>query len=123
MGRTVATPSSRRTIISGAAPIRRISSSVAGRSSLALTALLSLVSFTSISPRTVVKINPSRAPFSVGKTPMKKTALAVFAAGILRKAASSSMEVVPGVATCSSGNASSGSGSGLRMAATCRLAE
>ena len=70
-----------------------------------LVALTSLVSLTSWSPRTMaVSSRPSPAT--------KNAALAVRAASIPRNAASDAMVVVPGVATSSSGSASSAAGSG-----------
>ena len=83
------------------APIAVISSSWAGRSSLALTALASLVSLTSISPRTRAKTSFSMSVSSSVMVAIMKTALAVWEVSMLRKAARSSMVEALGVATFS----------------------
>ena len=100
----------------GCIPAALISSTVAGRiPPMALTALPSLVSLTSWSPRTMaVMSRPSPV--------LKNAAFAVRSGPIPRNAASVAMVVVPGVATSSSGSASSASTSGLGTAATWRLA-
>jgi hypothetical protein len=97
-------------------PAALISSVVAGRMPpVAATALTSLVSLTSWSPRTMaVTSRPSPAT--------KNAALAVRSGPTRRYPASAAIVVVPGVATSSRGSASSGAGSALGMTATWRLA-
>ncbi len=100
----------------GSMPAPLISSTCAGRiPPVALTALTSLVSLTSWSPRTMA-VTSRPSPVT------KNAALAVRSAPMPRNAASDAIVVVPGVATSSSGSASSAGGSGFGMTATWRLA-
>jgi len=105
----------------GAAPAFRIASSSAGRSQEAPTAFASLVSLTSMSPRTIASTSSSRAPPS--SPAVRNTAFAVRAAGISRNALSSSIVRAPGVSTRSSGNGASGAAGVLPKRAIWRFAE
>ena len=107
----------------GTIPHAVISSSCAGRIELALAALESLLSSTSISPLMIATISLSFSSpvLSLIKVPTINTALAVCLASIFNRAVKSSIVFAPGVTIFSRGFSSSLKYSFLKDA-TCLLA-